>query len=63
MVDGSTPEETLEILNNLKDKYEHHHKVTYSDESYSKHVFHWQIGTSQIENSPIRQLTFDEVES
>jgi len=33
MVDGSTPEETLEILNNLKDKYEYHHKVTYSDES------------------------------
>jgi ATP-dependent Clp protease ATP-binding subunit ClpC len=33
MVDGSTPEETLEILNNLKDKYEYHHKVTYSEES------------------------------
>jgi len=33
MVDGSTPEETLEILNNLKDKYEYHHKVIYTDES------------------------------
>lgn len=33
MVDGSTPEETLEILNNLKEKYEYHHKVTYSEES------------------------------
>lgn len=33
MVDGSSPEETLEILNNLKDKYEYHHKVIYTDES------------------------------
>lgn len=33
MVDGSTPEETLEILNNLKDRYEYHHKVTYTEES------------------------------
>jgi len=33
MVDGSTPEETLEILNNLKERYEYHHKVTYTDES------------------------------
>jgi ATP-dependent Clp protease ATP-binding subunit ClpC len=33
MVDGSTPEETLEILNNLKDRYEYHHKVMYTEES------------------------------
>ena len=33
MVDGSTPEETLEILNNLKERYEYRHKVTYTDES------------------------------
>ena len=33
MVDGSSPEETLEILKNLKERYEDHHKVNYSDES------------------------------
>ena len=33
MVDGATPEETLEILNRLKPFYEKHHKVNYSDES------------------------------
>tara|TARA_B110000858_G_scaffold109068_1_gene124609 strand:+ start:15389 stop:17407 length:2019 start_codon:yes stop_codon:yes gene_type:complete len=33
MVDGSTPEETMVILDNLKSRYEEHHKVTYSKES------------------------------
>lgn len=33
MVDGATHEETLIILNNLKSRYEDHHKVTYSDDS------------------------------
>jgi ATP-dependent Clp protease ATP-binding subunit ClpC len=33
MVDGASPDETLEILKNLKDRYEDHHKVNYSDES------------------------------
>lgn len=33
MVDPTTPEETLIILNNIKDKYEKHHNVTYSDEA------------------------------
>jgi ATP-dependent Clp protease ATP-binding subunit ClpC len=32
MVDASTPAETVIILNNVKDKYESYHKVTYSDE-------------------------------
>ncbi len=32
MVDPSTKEETLQILQNTKDRYEDHHKVTYSDE-------------------------------
>jgi len=31
MVDGATPEETLEILNRLKPFYEKHHKVNYTD--------------------------------
>ena len=31
MVDPTSPEETLEILNQIKDKYENHHNVTYTD--------------------------------
>lgn len=33
MVDATTPEETIEILNNIKEKYEEHHHVNYSDEA------------------------------
>ncbi len=33
MVDATTPEETIQILNNIKDKYEEHHHVTYSQEA------------------------------
>lgn len=33
MVDPTTPEETVEILNNIKDKYEDHHHVNYTDEA------------------------------
>jgi len=33
MVDATSPEETLEILTNIKGKYEEHHKVTYSPEA------------------------------
>ncbi|SDK27974.1 ATP-dependent Clp protease ATP-binding subunit ClpC [Catalinimonas alkaloidigena] len=33
MVDATTPEETIEILNNIKDKYEAHHHVNYSPEA------------------------------
>jgi ATP-dependent Clp protease ATP-binding subunit ClpC len=33
MVDATTPEETVEILNNIKEKYEDHHHVNYSDEA------------------------------
>lgn len=33
MVDATTPEETLQILNNIKDKYEGHHRVSYSPEA------------------------------
>lgn len=31
MVEPTTPEETLEILRNVKDKYEQHHNVSYTD--------------------------------
>ena len=31
MVEATTPEETLEILRHVKDKYEEHHNVTYTD--------------------------------
>ncbi len=33
IVDPSTAEETVQILNNIKDKYEEHHNVHYSDEA------------------------------
>lgn len=33
MVDPTSPEETLEILNQIKPKYEKHHSVRYSDEA------------------------------
>ena len=34
IVDPTTPEETLEILRNIKDRYEDHHNVDYTDESF-----------------------------
>lgn len=33
MVDATTPEETLQILDNIKEKYEDHHNVTYTKEA------------------------------
>ncbi len=33
IVDATSPEETLQILHNIKDRYEKHHNVTYSDEA------------------------------
>ncbi len=33
MIDATSPEETIEILNNIKDKYEAHHHVNYTDEA------------------------------
>lgn len=33
MVEAATPEETMEILQNIKSKYEDHHLVRYSDEA------------------------------
>jgi ATP-dependent Clp protease ATP-binding subunit ClpC len=33
LVDPTTPEETIEILNNIKEKYEDHHLVRYSDDA------------------------------
>merc|ERR1712065_131432 len=33
MVDATSPEETVEILNNIKDKYENHHHVNYTVEA------------------------------
>ncbi|MBO4503964.1 MAG: ATP-dependent Clp protease ATP-binding subunit, partial [Bacteroidales bacterium] len=33
LLEPTTPEETIEILNNIKDKYEDHHNVRYSDEA------------------------------
>lgn len=33
MVDATTPEETIQILNNIKDKYENHHNVNFTEEA------------------------------
>ncbi len=33
MVEPTTPEQTLEILNNIKEKYEQHHNVSYTPEA------------------------------
>jgi len=33
MVDATTPEETVQILNNIKDRYESHHNVNYTQEA------------------------------
>lgn len=33
MVEPTSPEETVEILNNIKEKYEDHHNVNYTDEA------------------------------
>jgi len=33
MVDPTTPEETIEILKNIKERYEDHHNVNYTDEA------------------------------
>jgi len=33
MIEPATPEETIEIIGNIKDKYESHHNVTYTEEA------------------------------
>jgi len=33
MVDPTTPDETIQILNNIKDRYEEHHNVAYTEEA------------------------------
>ena len=38
MVDATTPEETVQILNNIKDRYENHHHVYYTDEAIANCV-------------------------
>jgi ATP-dependent Clp protease ATP-binding subunit ClpC len=38
MVDATTPDETIQILNNIKEKYEDHHNVIYTDEAIASCV-------------------------
>lgn len=38
MVDATTPEETMQILDNIKEKYEEHHHVNYTDEAVNSCV-------------------------
>ena len=35
LVEQTSPEETLEILKNIKERYENHHNVNYTDEALS----------------------------
>ena len=39
MVDPTTPEETIEILHNIKDKYQDHHHVIYTDKAIEQCVY------------------------
>ncbi len=39
LVDATTPDETIEILNNIKIKYEDHHLVNYSEEAIKACVY------------------------
>ena len=39
LVEETSIEETLEILNHIKDKYENHHSVTYTDEAIKACVY------------------------
>ncbi len=39
LVDPTTPEETIEILQNIKEKYEDHHLVTYTDNAIKACVY------------------------
>ena len=38
IVEQTTPEQTMQILSNIKERYEDHHKVTYSDEALTSCV-------------------------
>ena len=38
LIEPTTPDETLQILQNIKDKYEDHHKVNYSDDTLKQCV-------------------------
>ncbi|HTB07853.1 MAG TPA: ATP-dependent Clp protease ATP-binding subunit [Bacteroidia bacterium] len=39
LVEPTSPEETIQILNNIKSKYEDHHNVTYTDEAIKACVY------------------------
>jgi len=39
VVEPTTPEETIEILQNIRDKYEGHHNVTYTDDAIKACVY------------------------
>ncbi len=39
LVEPTSPEETIQILNNIKSKYEEHHNVTYTDEAIKACVY------------------------
>ena len=51
LVEPTSPEETLQILRNIKDKYEEHHNVTYTDEALEACV--------RLTNEAIRLQNFE----
>ena len=55
-VDEPTVEDTIEILRGVRDRYEKHHQVTYTDErSWPRRGF--RSATSRIGGCPIRPST------
>ena len=55
IVEPTTPEQTLQILRNIKDRYEEHHGVSYSDEALQACV-KLTAGLTTSEKSTITEL-------
>jgi ATP-dependent Clp protease ATP-binding subunit ClpC len=58
-VDPPTPPETLEILKGLRDKYEAHHRVTYTDEALGLAV---ELSTRYINNRFLPDKAIDVID-
>jgi ATP-dependent Clp protease ATP-binding subunit ClpC len=58
-VDPPTPEETVEILRGLRDKYEAHHRVTYTDEALDTAV---DFSTRYINNRFLPDKAIDVID-
>ena len=58
VIDPTTPEETIEILNNIKDKYEDHHLVNYTDDAIEScvHLTHRYLTDRYLPDKAIDAL-------